>query len=75
MRHKLRQGEADLRRTAVRNMRLAGIYQTVRMKISGHKITAMEARYNIDDGDLKAAATKINSFLSAQKSAKLKLVK
>jgi len=56
-------------------MRLAGIYQTVRMKISGHKITAMEARYNIDDGDLKAAATKINSFLSAQKSAKLKLVK
>ena len=40
-------------------MRLAGIDQSVRMKISGHKTAMMEARYNIlDDADLKDAATK-----------------
>jgi integrase len=66
----------NLRRTAVRNMRLAGIDQSVRMKISGHKTTSMEARYNIlDDADLKDAAAKMNSFLTGQKSAKLKRVK
>ncbi len=54
----------DLRRTAGRNMRLAGVDQSVRMKISGHKTTSMEARYNIlDDADLKDAADKMNTFL------------
>jgi hypothetical protein len=41
-------------------MRLAGIDQSVRMKISGRKTASMEARYNIlDDADLKDAATKM----------------
>jgi integrase len=37
----------DLRRTAERNMAKAGMDQTMRMRISGHKTPSMSMRYNI----------------------------
>jgi integrase len=39
----------DLRRTAVRNMRRAGVSQVVRMRITGHRTDSMERGYNIVD--------------------------
>ncbi len=41
----------DLRCTAVRNMRRAGVSQVVRMRIPGHRTDPMERRYNIVDVD------------------------
>jgi len=46
----------DLRRTAVRNMRRAGVPQVIRMRITGHRTDSMERRYNIVDiEDIRSA--------------------
>jgi integrase len=54
----------DLRRSAVRNLRRAGVTETVARAFSGHKTAAVFSRYNITDfNDLREAATKLGKYL------------
>jgi len=53
----------SLRRTAVRNLRRAGVSQIVRMSISGHRTDSMERRYNIvDTEDVQTAKEMMAKF-------------
>jgi integrase len=55
----------DTRHCAATNMRRAGVDVTTAMEIVGHKSVQMFRRYNtIDERDLKAAATRINTYLT-----------
>jgi integrase len=54
----------DLRRSAVRNLRRAGVTETVARAFSGHKTAAVFSRYNITDfNDLREAAAKLGKYL------------
>jgi integrase len=56
----------DFRRTAVRNMRRAGVSEEVAMKISGHKTPSVFKRYNItDDRDIVDALSKTQKYVSS----------
>jgi len=55
----------DLRRSAIRNMRLAGVEERIAMKISGHRTRAVFDRYDIvGPRDIRDAATKMERRLS-----------
>jgi integrase len=57
----------DLRRTAVRNMRRAGINPTLIKRIIGHKSDAIFQRYSIfDEAEMQEAGAKIAEFLEKQ---------
>ena len=54
----------DLRRSAVRNMRLAKIPETVAMQITGHKTRSIFDRYSIVGGEeIQDAAAKLEERL------------
>jgi hypothetical protein len=68
----------DLRRSAVRNMKKAGLQDQEAMRISGHLTRNIFDRYNIiDEEDLADAGKRMEEYgkkRKAERAAKLKLV-
>jgi integrase len=57
----------DLRRTAAKNMLMAGVPQAVAMRITGHRTDSMFRRYAIvDESQKRDALTRTANYLGAQ---------
>ena len=62
----------DLRRTAVRNLRRAGVAESVIMKITGHRTRGVFKRYNItDQTDTREAGRMAEEFLAREHDERL----
>jgi len=60
----------DLRRSAARNMRRAGVPENTIMKIAGWKTPSMFRRYDIQDGkDIQRAGQTMEQWIAAKKAA------
>ena len=60
----------DMRRSAVRNFRKAGLSENEGMMLSGHKTNSVYRRYDIiDEQDLRESMAKVQDHLARQNSA------
>ena len=61
----------DMRRSAIRNFRKAGLSQVEAMKLSGHKTVSVFQRYDIvDEEDLTESMDQVQEYLRSQKGGR-----
>ena len=66
----------DMRRSAIRNFRKAGLSETEGMKLSGHRTRNVYDRYNIvDDEDSRQAMRQAQEYLKHEAGRKVILLK